>query len=435
VTYMADRPPAGSLILKTAPTVPPADPIPSTLGLLAGNSRTLETLLLPGCHSALFDELKGRDIQFECSEVLGSSEGDLTSTLSLLIDAGGLIAAIGALVYMLRGNSGNSSPGKRLEDDSFSDVVDRRPPTTFDDVAGMETTKEELREVISYLRSPGSFRALGARPPHGILLAGPSGTGKTLLARAVAGEAGVPFLYASSAAFVEIYVGQGAKSIRQFFEQARACAPCIVFLDELDAVGAARQAQSIGGNQEYAQTLNQLLLELDGIETGPAAEAGGPPKVVVTMAATNRYDCLDDALVRPGRLDRIVLVKLPNVAERAATLRIHAGKLTTEGLDFAALARRTEGQSGADLANLLNEAALLAARRRADAVRMEHLEEILRSPRPQQQRPAERSGEGMPDMGPEFWARLLAMAAGGHSFGAAESGTPSTEGPTIVPVD
>merc|ERR1719453_908103 len=142
-----------------------------------------------------------------------------------------------------------------------------RPSVTFDDVAGLESTKEELQEVISYLRNPSEFYALGARPPRGILLAGPSGTGKTLLAKAVAGEAGVSFLYASSASFVEIYVGQGAQRIRQFFEQARAAVPCIVFLDELDAVGASRSYSNSGGNQEYAQTVNQLLLELDGVES------------------------------------------------------------------------------------------------------------------------------------------------------------------------
>jgi len=359
---------------------------------------------------------------------------DVGRKLSLLIDGVGLLASVAGLVYLLRSSNADLFSGKHLEE-AAPVGADRRPAVTFEDVAGMEGTKEELREVISYLRDPGSFYALGARPPRGLLLAGPSGTGKTLLARAVAGEAGVPFLYASSAAFVEVFVGQGAARIRQFFEQARSCAPCIVFLDELDAVGSARSATNSGGNQEYAQTLNQLLLELDGVEshssTGTAEGRADAGPMVVTIAATNRYDCLDEALVRPGRLDRIVMVGLPGQAEREATLRIHARKLRTEGLDFEALARRMEGRSGAELANLLNEAALLAARRRADAVRMEHCAEVLRSPRPQQHRSQATGCEGWrtPDDGeggggpgpqgagvlqadsPELWARMLAAMA------------------------
>jgi len=410
VTYLADRPPAGSLLVKTAlPTAAMAaasSPLlsaasslglssPPPIPLRASSGRgVVETLLLPGCHRSLFEELRCRDIIFECADVAGEADSDM-SRLSLLIDVGGLLATVAALAYLIRNNSqgGGLFTGRRLEDDAAGGGADRRPAVTFGDVAGMEATKEDLREVIAYLRSPGSFYALGARPPRGMLLTGPSGTGKTLLARAVAGEAGVPFFYASSAGFVEVFVGQGAQRIRQFFEQARSCAPCIVFLDELDAVGAARQMSAAGGNQEYAQTLNQLLVELDGVEShSPAGSAevsstGGAESspVVVTIAATNRYDCLDEALVRPGRLDRIVIVGLPNLMERVATLRIHASKLKTENLEFEAIARRTEGSSGADLAHVLNEAALLAARRRAEAVRMEHVEEVMSNPRPQQQ--------------------------------------------------
>lgn len=397
VTYMADRPPAGSLLVKTLPVaIAAAKPFladhPSSSALAAGGcgaaavaasrSPLVETLLLPGCHQGLFEELRARDILFECAEVAAESESDYGSSLSLLIDAGGLIASVAALFYLFKGTGQSFFSGKHLED-SATEGVERRPPVTFEDVAGMEGTKEELREVISYLRDPKSFYALGAIPPRGILLAGPSGTGKTLLARATAGEAGVTFLYASSASFVEVYVGQGAQRIRQFYEQARSCAPCIVFLDELDAVGASRQFTSSGGNQEYAQTLNQLLLELDGVESHCQPDSTGS-SCVVTMAATNRYDALDDALVRPGRLDRIVLVALPNEMERKATLEIHGRKLHSEGLDFDHIARCTEDMSGADLANLLNEAALLAARRQADAVRMEHVNEVLRLPRPKQ---------------------------------------------------
>jgi len=454
VTYFADRPPAGSLLVKTTLPAITAPPVALSAAVTSAGSpvlpwlpqgcpQVLETLLFPGCHQGLFEELRVRDICFECAEVRDESDFGV-SKLSLLADLGGLLASLGALAYLLRGNGSSSDKfsGRHLEDQAASDS-DRRPPVTFEDVAGLEQTKEELREVISYLRDPSSFYALGARPPHGILLAGPSGTGKTLLARAVAGEAGVPFLYASGSAFVEIFVGQGAQRVRQFYEQARACAPCIVFLDELDAVGTARQNSGSGGNQEYVQTLNQLLLELDGIESTGApgegsavlggAERAAPP-VVVTMAATNRYDCLDEALVRPGRLDRIVIVGLPNLEEREATLKIHARKLCTEDIHFDRLASRTEGRSGADLANLLNEAALLAARRRASAVRMEHIEEVLRCPRPEQN-PQQSPGytEGSPCASPELFARLFAAAMAGMSQGPVPAAS-TTGGPVITTV-
>ncbi|CAK9108764.1 unnamed protein product [Durusdinium trenchii] len=376
------------------------------------------------CDSTCLDlhdiELRSRNLQFECREVVSGGDSEV-NRLSLLIDFGGLVASLAALWYLFKTNTQNSFTAKHLEEGKD---LSRQPSVTFADVAGMEGTKEELQEVIAYLRDPDRFYALGARPPRGILLAGPSGTGKTLMARAVAGEAGVPFLYASSASFVEIFVGQGASRIRQFFEQARACAPCIVFLDELDAVGSSRQmSASGGGNQEYAQTLNQLLLELDGVESN----ANGAP-VVVTMAATNRYHCLDEALVRPGRLDRIVMVNLPNQAERVATLQIHAAKLRTENLDLALLARRTEGMSGADLANLLNEAALLAARRRADAVRMDHIWDVLGNPRPKQQGSTTSWSDDTPGAGAGFsdaqeqCARLLAAFAAAVGSRSSPSG-------------
>mmetsp|Transcript_49785 Transcript_49785/g.111878 ORF Transcript_49785/g.111878 Transcript_49785/m.111878 type:complete len:528 (+) Transcript_49785:42-1625(+) len=415
VSYLADRPPAGALLLKAV-----ALPLTS-VATQSGHSvvplpveKPMETLLLPGSHQGIFEELRSLpDVKFECREIAANSDSEI-NRLSLLVDLGGLVASLGALWYLFKSSGGQTFAAKHLEE---TRDFNRRPAVTFEDVAGMETTKEELQEVIAYLRDPNRFYALGARPPRGILLAGPSGTGKTLMARAVAGEAGVPFLYASSASFVEIFVGQGAQRIRQFFEQARACAPCIVFLDELDAVGSSRQmsASGGGGNQEYAQTLNQLLLELDGVESNVA---GAP--VVVTIAATNRYHCLDEALVRPGRLDRIVMVNLPNHAERVATMQIHASKLKTENLDLQLLARRTEGMSGADLANLLNEAALLAARRRADAVRMEHIWTVLSNPRPQQASNGwseETSQQGAFPSNPEQYAAKM-FAAFASALGA-----------------
>mmetsp|Transcript_87947 Transcript_87947/g.223884 ORF Transcript_87947/g.223884 Transcript_87947/m.223884 type:complete len:577 (-) Transcript_87947:35-1765(-) len=435
VTYMADKPPAGSLLLTA--TLPAALLVAPVLlqGKADECTTHAETLLIPGCHQTVFEELrKCSGLHFECGEV-APTEGDY-GRLSLLIDAGGLIASLAALWYVLRGNNSMFS-GKHLEDTAHAGA-DQKSTLTFDDVAGMEGTKEELREVISFLRNPSSFYALGARPPRGLLLAGPSGTGKTLLARAVAGEAGVPFLYASSAAFVEVFVGQGAQRIRQFFQHARSCAPCIVFLDELDAVGAARQPASGGGNQEYCQTLNQLLLELDGVESH---SSNGEAPLVVTIAATNRYDCLDEALVRPGRLDRIVLVGLPGLEERVATLQIHARKLRTEGMDFEALARRTKGKSGADLANLLNEAALLAARGGADAVRMEHVSTVLGKPRPEQKSASSRGQPGCfgSDDGGDGFASASRAMAGMFAAAAAmaqQGGSPqSPRIPRVVEVD
>lgn len=437
VTYVADRPPAGALLVTALPgvlssaqarVVPASTADAATVVAAArrqGDCTVAETLLLPGCHDRLFEELRiSKGVLYECAEMQPEAgSADLSSRLSLLVDIGGLVASLAAIAYLMRSSDDKDTfSGKRLEDASADGAEQRRPKITFDDVAGMEQTKEELREVISFLRNPDGFYALGARSPKGLLLAGPSGTGKTLLARAVSGEAGVPFLYASAASFVEIYVGTGAKRIRELFEQARACAPCIVFLDELDAVGAAREGMSAGNNQEYVQTLNQLLLELDGVE---CHTGNSETPLVVTIAATNRYDSLDEALVRPGRLDRIVLVGMPNFAERVETLKIHARSLRCEDLDFEALARRTEGMSGADLAGLLNEAALLAARRRAEAVGMGHVAEILRTPRPKQRRhggvaPGQdmygdagdaADGEAQGMAGAELWTRMLATMA------------------------
>lgn len=434
VTYLADRPPAGALLVKTTGTAPSSPGLASFGRVVATPcAGAAETLLLPGCHQSLFEELRSREgLFFECADMAAETDADM-SKLSLLFDAGGLLVSIAALVYMLRGSGQGGLFGGRHLEDQANNPNAHRSAVTFDDVAGMESTKEELREVIAFLRNPQSFYALGAKPPRGILLTGPSGTGKTLLARAVAGEARVPFLYASSAAFVEIYVGQGAQRVRKFFEEARSCAPCIIFLDEIDAVGASRHLASSGGNQEYAQTLNQLLLELDGIEShapagGEGASANGlGDRTVVTMAATNRYDSLDEALVRPGRLDRIVLVSLPNLLERTATLRIHArGLRTEEGMDFEAIARRTAGYSGADLANLLNEAALLAARRGADAVRVLHIEEVLQTPRLQQSQQQQQH----PDVagGPQQHGAagdLFGLGGGGAAGGRGAGGSPA----------
>ncbi|WP_029460774.1 ATP-dependent zinc metalloprotease FtsH [Solidesulfovibrio alcoholivorans] len=241
--------------------------------------------------------------------------------------------------------------------------------TRFSDVAGCDEAKAELVEIIDYLKTPERFQRLGGQMPKGVLLIGPPGTGKTLLARAVAGEAGVPFFSISGSEFVEMFVGVGAARVRELFIQAKEKAPCIIFIDELDAIGKSRAGNVIGGHDEREQTLNQLLVEMDGFD----------PRVgVIIMAATNRPETLDPALLRAGRFDRQVLVDKPDVAGREAILRVHAAKVVlSKDADLAVIARKTPGFSGADLANAINEAALLAARKDKDAVEMADLEEAV----------------------------------------------------------
>jgi cell division protease FtsH len=239
--------------------------------------------------------------------------------------------------------------------------------TTFKDVAGCDEAKEEVKEIVDFLKDPKRFTKIGASIPKGVLMVGPPGTGKTLLARAVAGEAGVPFLSISGSDFVEMFVGVGAARVRDTFEQARKLAPCIIFIDEIDAVGRQRGAGLGGGNDEREQTLNSLLVEMDGFD----GQAG-----VIVIAATNRSDVLDAALLRPGRFDRQVFVDLPDLRGREAVLTVHAKRFQlAASVDLARIARMTTGMSGADLANLLNEAALHAGRRQRDKVEMVDVEE------------------------------------------------------------
>lgn len=242
-----------------------------------------------------------------------------------------------------------------------------RNQVTFNDVAGIEEAKEEVQEIIEFLKDPPKFQRLGGRIPKGVLLIGPPGTGKTLLAKAIAGEANVPFFSISGSDFVEMFVGVGASRVRDMFEQARRNAPCLVFIDEIDAVGRSRFTGIGGGHDEREQTLNALLVEMDGFDTKEG---------VIIIAATNRPDVLDPALLRPGRFDRQIVVDLPSLEGREAILRLHAKKLKlAPDADLRRIARGTPGFSGADLANLINEAALLAARRGAEAVEMQDLEE------------------------------------------------------------
>ena len=271
-------------------------------------------------------------------------------------------------IFLSRRIAGGGGPGASVMSfgRSRARLVAEDTGVSFRDVAGCDEAKTELQEVIEFLRDSARFRALGAQIPKGVLLLGPPGTGKTLIARAVAGEAAVPFFSLSGSEFVEMFVGVGAARVRDLFEQAKRHAPCIVFIDELDAIGRQRGSQMGVTNDEREQTLNQLLVELDGFE---------PNSGVIILAATNRPEILDRALLRPGRFDRQVVLDAPDVAGRVAVLEVHArSKVLAEDVDLTTIARATPGFAGADLANVMNEAALLAARERAEEIHQSHLE-------------------------------------------------------------
>ena len=275
----------------------------------------------------------------------------------------------GLLLFALNPSRQGSSSILRVLRSRARTAVQHGAPATFQDVAGADEAKQELQEVVDFLRHPARFAQIGARMPRGVLMAGPPGTGKTLLARAVAGEAGVPFLHTSGSEFVEMFVGVGAARVRDLFQQAQDKAPCIVFIDEIDAVGRHRGAGLGGGHDEREQTLNQVLVEMDGFE---------PSHAVIVIAATNRPDILDPALLRPGRFDRRVTLDLPDTRGREDILRVHTrDKPMGPDVSLPTLARETPGFSGADLANLVNEAALMAARERRTAISAPDLEEAV----------------------------------------------------------
>jgi cell division protease FtsH len=283
--------------------------------------------------------------------------------MSILVSWGPMLLLIGVWIYFMRQMQGGGKGGAFSFGKSKARMLDEaNNSTTFADVAGCDEAKEEVKELVDFLKDPQKFQKLGGRIPRGVLLVGPPGTGKTLLAKAIAGEAKVPFFSISGSDFVEMFVGVGAARVRDMFEQAKKSAPCIIFVDEIDAVGRHRGAGLGGGNDEREQTLNQMLVEMDGFETNLG---------VIVMAATNRPDILDPALLRPGRFDRQVYVTLPDVRGREQILNVHMRKVPV-GQDIRAdiLARGTPGFSGADLANLVNEAALFAARRSARVVEM-----------------------------------------------------------------
>ena len=280
-----------------------------------------------------------------------------------------VIIFIGAWIFFMRRMGGGGLGGREMSfgKAKIKNTNDEKRKTTFDDVAGADEEKEELQEVVEFLKNPDKFNKLGARIPKGVLLVGPPGTGKTLLARAVAGEAGVPFFSISGSDFVEMFVGVGASRVRDLFDQAKKNAPCIIFIDEIDAVGRQRGAGLGGGNDEREQTLNQLLVEMDGY---------GVNEGVILIAATNRPDVLDPALMRPGRFDRQVVVSYPDINGREAILKVHARKKPlAPDVKLKTIAKTTAGFTGADLENLLNEAALLAARADKKAITMKEIEE------------------------------------------------------------
>ncbi len=290
----------------------------------------------------------------------------LTALLTSLLPT---LLLIGVWIYFIYNMQGGGSKVMGFAKSKAKLFLDNRPKVTFDDVAGCDESKEELEEVVQFLKDPAKFTKLGARVPRGVLLLGAPGTGKTLLSRAVAGEADVPFFSISGSDFVEMFVGVGAARVRDLFEQARKYQPCIIFIDEIDAVGRHRGAGLGGGHDEREQTLNQLLVEMDGFEAGSG---------IILIAATNRPDILDPALLRPGRFDRQVVVDRPDVNGRRDILKVHLrDKKIEDDVDIDVIARRTPGFVGADLANLVNEAALLSARRDKEKLGMPEFEEAI----------------------------------------------------------
>src|SRR6059036_3740696 len=292
-----------------------------------------------------------------------------TNYLGLLINFLPIIIILAIVFFFLRQAQGSNNQALNFGKSRARMFSGTRPSVTFLDVAGVEEAKEELKEVVEFLKYPEKFAALGARIPRGVLLVGPPGTGKTMLAKAVAGEAGVPFFSISGSEFVEMFVGVGASRVRDLFDQAKRNSPCIIFIDEIDAVGRHRGAGLGGSHDEREQTLNQILVEMDGFDTNTN---------VIVVAATNRPDILDPALLRPGRFDRQVVLDRPDIKGRKAILEVHSkGKPLDGDVSLEVLAKQTPGFSGADLMNLLNEAAILGARRNKRSVGMSELEEAI----------------------------------------------------------
>jgi cell division protease FtsH len=351
----------------TAPIAPPAGTAVSGAGLFGTAPTKLEqfTTTIPAVgDQSLLPLLREKKVE------IGASVQGPSVFWNLLFAFGPVLLIGGLFIYMLRQQSRGQQNVFSFGRSKAKSHTGETPTVTFGEVAGAEEAKRELSEVVDFLKNPDRYKRLGAKIPRGVLLVGPPGTGKTLLARAVAGEAGVPFFSTSASEFVELFVGVGASRVRDLFDQARRNGPAIVFIDELDAIGRQRGAGMGGGNDEREQTLNQILVEMDGFETSVTP--------VIIIAATNRPDVLDPALLRPGRFDRQVTVGLPDVRGREAILRIHLrGKPVAADVDPSIIARQTPGFAGADLANLVNEAAIHAARHLARQVTGLHFREAL----------------------------------------------------------
>ncbi len=311
----------------------------------------------------LVERLRKKDIKFKARP----SDEEVPSIMSVILNWFPMLLLIAVWVFFMRQMQSGSGRAMGFGKSRAKLLTERQGRVTFEDVAGVDEAKSDLQEIVEFLRDPQKFQRLGGRIPRGALLVGPPGTGKTLIARAVAGEANVPFFTISGSDFVEMFVGVGASRVRDMFEQAKKNAPCIIFIDEIDAVGRHRGAGLGGGNDEREQTLNQLLVEMDGFEANEG---------IIIIAATNRPDVLDPALLRPGRFDRQIVVPNPDVAGREKILRVHMKKVpVAPDVDARIIARGTPGFSGADLANLVNEAALLAARRNKRLVTQSEFED------------------------------------------------------------
>ena len=311
--------------------------------------------------STLYETAENNNLKVETN-----TNPENSTWLSIIINIVPIII-FGVLIYMMFSKLGNNGKGTFDFGKSRAKLSEDGTKKTFKDVAGLKEEKEEVQELIDFLKNPKKFSKMGARIPKGVLLVGPPGTGKTLLAKAIAGEAKVPFFYISGSDFVELFVGVGASRVRDMFKQAKQTAPCLIFIDEIDAVGRQRGTGLGGGHDEREQTLNQLLSEMDGF---------GENEGIIILAATNRPDVLDPALLRPGRFDRQVTVGRPDVREREEILKVHAkNKILAPTVKLKHIAERTPGYSGADLENLLNEAALLAVRRNKECIEMEEIDE------------------------------------------------------------
>ncbi|MDB5735523.1 MAG: ATP-dependent metalloprotease FtsH, partial [Alphaproteobacteria bacterium] len=326
-------------------------------------SGTQFTTIVPNNDATLWPTLKAHKVDTAVSP----ADDGMPSLLAIFINWFPMLLIFGVWVFFLRQMQSGGGKAMGFGKSRAKLLTERQGRVTFEDVAGVDEAKDDLKEIVDFLRDPQKFQRLGGRIPKGVLLVGPPGTGKTLLARAIAGEANVPFFTISGSDFVEMFVGVGASRVRDMFEQAKKNSPCIVFIDEIDAVGRHRGAGLGGGNDEREQTLNQLLVEMDGFEANES---------VILIAATNRPDVLDPALLRPGRFDRHVVVPNPDLAGREKILRVHLRKVPlAPDVDPRTIARGTPGFSGADLANLVNEGALLAARRGKRVVTMSELED------------------------------------------------------------